>query len=252
MMGIDFRKIFFENLGLKQTIFKNISWLALAEAITRLLKLGLIVYVARILGVEGYGQFTFALVFISLLGVFSDFGLSTIVIRELSQKKEKEKEFPALLTLKILLSLATLVLIIIGSFFITKDFLIRKLIWILAFYFLFTSFSQILFAFLKARQRMEYEALARIFQALLITGIGLLIILTFPSAENLAYAYFLAGLLASILIFFFFHFKIFSLSLNWQKDIWQKFLFLSWPLGLISIFAIISRYTGTLKWVIGK
>ena len=71
--SINVKSLLFENKGLKQTIFKNTFWLALAEAITNFSKLFLIVYVARIFGVTEYGKFTFALSFVSLFSILSDF-----------------------------------------------------------------------------------------------------------------------------------------------------------------------------------
>ncbi len=243
-MKIDFRKLLFENFGLKQTIFKNTFWLATAEGITRFLKLILIIYVARILGATEYGKFAFALALVSLLAVFSDFGLSSIVTRELSRKKEREKEFSAILSLKLLLGLAVLTLVLCGSIFITPDFLIRKVIWILAIYISVSNFSEIVYAFLRARQRMEYEAITKILQAALITGAGFFVILNFPSIENLSFSYLFGGLIASIAILVFFHFKISPLKFSWQKSIWQKFLGMSWPLGLGVIFAVIAASIG--------
>jgi len=82
---------FLKNSGTKQTIAKNTFWMAVAEGITRFLKLFLIIYVARILGATEYGKFTFALAFVSLFAIFSDFGISQITTRELAQKKGKRK-----------------------------------------------------------------------------------------------------------------------------------------------------------------
>jgi len=76
------------NLGEKQTIAKNTFWLGVAEGITRFLKLFLIIYVARILGATEYGKFTFALAFVSLFAIFSDFGISTITTREIARDKD--------------------------------------------------------------------------------------------------------------------------------------------------------------------
>jgi len=100
-----------KNLGEKQTVAKNTFWLGVAEGVTRFLKLFLIIYVARILGATEYGKFTFALAFVSLFAIFSDFGISTIATREIAREKEKEKEFPSFLSLKLVLSIGTLLLI---------------------------------------------------------------------------------------------------------------------------------------------
>ena len=89
------RAFFLKNLSTKQTIAKNTFWLAVAEGITRFLKLFLIIYVARILGATEYGKFTFALAFVSLFAIFSDLGLSQITTREFAGiMREKKKSLP--------------------------------------------------------------------------------------------------------------------------------------------------------------
>ena len=95
------KTLLLENTGIKQTIFKNTFWLTLAEAISRFLGLALIIFAARILGAEGYGKFAFALSFVSVLAILADLGLSEITNRELSRNKEAEKEYPAVLSLKV-------------------------------------------------------------------------------------------------------------------------------------------------------
>ncbi len=235
------KKILFENLGVKQTVFKNTFWLTMAEVVSRLLNAILLIYVARVSGATNFGKFTFALTFVSLLVIFSDFGLSSITTREFSREKEKEKEFPAIFSLKILLSLGAFALMLFGSFFITSDPTIQKIIWILAIYILISNFSEIIYAFFRARQRMEYESWVKILKALVVSGVGFFAILNFPSIENLSYCYLFASLVALIFILVFFHFKISPLRISWRKLIWQKFLTMSWPVGLGTIFAMTYR-----------
>jgi len=245
----DFKSFLLDNKTVKQTIFKNTFWLAVAEGISRLLKLVLLIYVARILGATEYGKFTFALAFVSLFAIFSDFGLSSIITREFSREKEKEKEFSPVFSLKILLSIGALILILIGSFFVTPDPVIQKVIWILAIYIIVSGFSEIIYAFLRARQRMEYEAWAKILQAVVVTGAGFFIILSFPSVQNLSYSYLFASLAALIFILIFFHFKVYHLHINWNKLIWKRFLLMSWPLALVTISYTI--YTNTDSVMMG-
>ena len=79
-----FWSFFLDNINLKQTILKNTFWLVMAEIIIRILKLVLVIYVARILGATEYGKFTFALSFAMLFVALSDLGLSPITVREFS------------------------------------------------------------------------------------------------------------------------------------------------------------------------
>ncbi len=242
----DIKTLLFDNKTVKQTIFKNTFWLTLSLGIGKIFTFFLFIYVARILGPTQYGEFTFALAFVFLLVIFSDLGLFRIIIREFSQEKEKEKEYPALLSLKLLLVLGTLIIVLIGSFFITSDPIIRKVIWILAGYIIISNFVQIIYGFLEARQQMEYEALARIFQAVLYTGFGFFVIFNFPSVENLAYGYLIGTLVFLTFFLVFFHLKIYQLHFSWNTLIWRKYLKMSWPLALTGFFTIIYSQIDTI------
>ena len=236
---IDIKEFLFNNKSVRQTIFKNVFWLSLAEGVSRLLTFVLFIYIARILGATEYGKFTFALAFVYLLSIFSDLGISQITTREFSREKEMEKDYPAILSLKFFLILGTLILVLISSFFTISDPVIKKIIWILALYVFGGSFAQIIYAFLAARQRMEYEAWSKILQTFLFVAFGSLVIFIFPSAENLALGYLVATLIFLSLLLLFFHFKVYKLKFAFSPAIWQKFLNMSWPLALSALFVTI-------------
>lgn len=246
---MNIKTFFLENTGIKQTILKNTFWLVAAETFTSLIRLVLLVYMARILGASEYGKFTFAFSFVSILVIFSDLGILNIVTREFSRNKEKEKEFPAIVTLEIILTAGALILMMLGSFFITSDFVIRKTIWILALFILITNFFGIFYAFIRSRQRMEYEAGSKIIQNILLVGISLFFLFYFPSAVNLSYGYLFSNLTALIIFLLFFNFRFQRLKFGWDKNVF-KLLKMSWPLSLglmgsctyISISSVILGY----------
>lgn len=239
MKDKNFKNLFFQNIDIKQTIFKNTFWLAVSEGIFRFSQFLLIIYIIRILGVAEFGKFTFALAFVSIFVMLSDFGLSDITTREFSRDKENEKEYSAIISLKIFLSIGVLILILVGSFFITSDPVIQKVIWILAVFVLISNFFFIIYAFLRARQKMEYEAGVKILQALIMVGVGFFILFKFPSIENISWGYLVTNFIVLIFVLVFFHFRIQPLKLNLNKAVWQKFFKFSWPLGLASIFGAI-------------
>ena len=236
--------LLFNNHTLRQTIFKNTFWLTLSEGITRVLKLLLIVYVARILGVTEYGKFTFALSFVSLLVIFSNLGLNVITVREVS--KNKENLFPSIFSLKLILSLITLVLIYIGSFFVTSNPEIQLLIWLLGIYVLIDSFLVIICSFFRAKQKMEYEFFIKALQTITITFIGFVILFYFPSIKNLSVGYLLSSLSLFIIVYLFFYLKVYPLNFNVDINIWKDLLKMSWPLALIGIFSAFYANIGSI------
>ena len=229
-------------MTIKQTIFKNTLWLASGEGISRLFILFLIIYVARILGPNEFGIFSFAYAIVSIFVIFSNFGLTDITTRELARDRKMEQEYSAILSLKILLSILTFILIITASFFITQDDAVRKIIWILGIYILMNDFLLIIYSFFRARQKMEYEAVIRIFQAVIIAGMGFLILTYAPSIEMLSYVLLTATLITVILTLVFFSIAISPVWFVWSPNIWKKFLKLSWPIGLAVVFGVICIY----------
>jgi len=233
------KEFLFNHSSAKQVIFKNTVWLTVAEGVTRISKLALTIYVARVLGAQGYGEFNFALSVAAMFAIFSDFGLSRIVTREFAKDGEKKEEFYSILSLKLILSLGALLLMFVGSFIATPDLAIRKIIWILSFYIIFDSFSIIIFSFFNVRQQMQYEALTKILEAFLVTSMGFFIMITSPSVKGLSYAYLLGSFGGMCLIIFFFNSKVFHFKLSFDKHIWKRFLGLSWPLGLAALSSTI-------------
>ena len=233
------KSLLLDNKTIKQTIIKNTFWLTLSEIISKSLKFSLIIYVARIIGATEYGKFSFALAFVSMLVVLSDFGLNKISTREFSRNKNKKKEFLSIITLKLLLTIIVLILTVIGSFFVTSDNNIRTIMWALMFYIAFDSFTTLIYTFLRARQQMQYEALVKILQSILITGIGFFVILKIPSIQNLSRGYLVANAIALIFLLFIFHSKILHLKFCFNISVWKKFLIMAWPVGFFTIFSTI-------------
>ena len=81
------KTFFLRNTNTGQTIIKNTFWLFSSEISGRLLKMGLIIYAARVLGSSGWGVFSYAISVASLLTMFADIGISDLIIREITQKK---------------------------------------------------------------------------------------------------------------------------------------------------------------------
>jgi len=231
----DIKTFLFQNQSTGQTIFKNSLWLGLAEVVNKVLIFILFIYVARILGAAEYGKFNFAISVMYLFSILPGFVSPEIVTRELSQDKEKEKEYSDFLSLKILLGLGGTFLLVISSFFLTPDPIVRKAIWILALYNLFGVPIDIFHAFFRARQQMQYESAARILDAVLSVVFVFFVIFNFPSLVNLSYAYLAEAFFLLLAVILFFHFKIHRLTLSFDKKIWRKMFSLSWPMALVGL-----------------
>lgn len=225
--------------GIKLTLIKNTSWLSLAELITRLSKFVLIIYATRVLGPNGFGQFSFALAFVALFAIISDLGLSQLITREISQQKEKEKDFSIVLSLKIALTLLMLLVIVTYSKLTVSDPVIIKSILILSIYMFATSIGDFYYAFFQAKQKMEFEARAKIVQAIVTTISGLLLITFLRSSSALSLSYVLGGILALLYIVILYKKKTNPRPLKINAGVWKNYLKIAWPLALSGIFVTI-------------
>ena len=77
---------------LKSSLFKNFSYLAFAELISKGIGFFVMVYIARILGPGNFGKLGFAQAFTSYFGLIVNLGLDVYGARELAKDKNKAKE----------------------------------------------------------------------------------------------------------------------------------------------------------------
>ena len=235
------QNMLFANGSVRQTIFKNTFWQFVGTFGNKLLSLFLIVYAARILGAEGYGQFTFALAFVSLFVVLSHLGLPNIITREFA-RQENKNEFYAILSLEIVLILATIISIAVVSFLTVDSPEVRMLIFVLGGFLLLNSFIGTAYSYFHSQQRMEYEAGIELVQMLLLVSLGLFVLSQFPSPVNLSYAYAISAVIAFLVTIGVFSIKMFPVRLRWDVAVWKKYLSMSWPLALSAVFAILYSY----------
>lgn len=218
-------------------IAKNTMWLGSAELITRALKFALIVYATRVLGPNGFGQFSFALAFVALLSVFSDLGLAQLMIREVAQDQKKSDDFYVILALKFVLSLLTMIIALTFAKLTVANAVVLQIIIILSIYMLATTLGDFLFALLQAKQVMKHESVAKILQAVVSFISGVLLLNVVKNPFSLGYAYVFGALSALLLASFV---VLSEHSLLPKKvinvDLWVKYLAAAWPLALTGIF----------------
>lgn len=238
-MSFPLSSLLLENKGIRQTVLKNTIWLACGEIIGRSFTFVLTIYAARILGATEFGVFSFALAFVGIFMFLAHWGIFSIVTREFARDEKNETIFPALLGLKMALSIVAFAIMFLASFLATANPAIRVVVWIIAGSELVNNFFLLIYAFLEARQRMQYEAGAKILQLILVSVFGFLVLWQAPSARNLGFAYFGAMGLALVSLFVVFSLRFQRIRFRWDGAIWRRFLKLSWPIGLANALGMI-------------
>src|SRR3989344_3595090 len=79
----------FKNIALRQTIAKNTFWIFVSQIGGRLIRAGIVIYAARIIGPTEYGVFSYAISLAAIFSIFTDLGLDTAILRQSSMYPER-------------------------------------------------------------------------------------------------------------------------------------------------------------------
>ena len=240
--GIENRGLFqrlSNNSGLKKYFF-NTSWL-MAENILRLLA-GLFVgvYVARYLGPEKFGIFSYSLAFVSLFSSIAKLGLDKILIRELLNQPDKTNELlGTAFWLKVAGAVMMMVLIAGVLVFTDNTSEIKLYIFIISLGIIFQAFEVIDFYF-QAKVQVKYVSICKTVQLLILCVIKLYLI--YSEAELIWFVY--LSLIGPVLLSGFLLYAFCSKSIPlffrfFDADIAKGFLKDSWPLILSGLVIMV-------------
>lgn len=162
-----------------QKILPNIGWL-FADRILRM-GVGLVVgvWVARYLGPEKFGSYSYALAFVALFGVLSTLGLDNIVVRDIVRDPSMKNEIMGTtFVLKLLGGTIGLLLATTGIYLVRpNDTLMRALVAIISVGLVFQSFETFTFWF-QSQVQAKYIVYAKNGAFLLVALGKIILILT--------------------------------------------------------------------------
>ena len=238
------RNFFFRNNSASQTVIKNTVWLLGGEVLGRIIRFSLVIYAARILGTAEYGVFSYALSIAALLTLLADFGIAPVLTREASKNvSERSKYFATAFLIKLQLVL----IIILATIFllpqITRLDSISVLIPLIILVFVFDSFREFGFGMNRALEKMELEALIKVFLNLAVVGLGFWVLFTLPTAYNLLIAYVLGTGLAFLATAFILRSYLFSLFRFVDFSLMGHIVKTAIPIGFLQVLGALMLNT---------
>ncbi|MCJ8319606.1 MAG: flippase [Colwellia sp.] len=219
---------------------KNTSWL-LAEKILRL-TVGLFVgvWVARYLGPENFGLFSYSQSFVALFSTIAVLGLDGIVIRELVKDiTKRDKILGTVFILKLIGAILALLFIAIVIFFQSNDLQTTTVIFLIASATILQSFNAIDFYF-QSQVLSKFVVYCNAFT--LLTSSIIKVILILNEAPLIAFAYmtiFDSFILSSGLVYFYFKHKLSVMAWKFDLKLAIELLKSSWPFMLSSVIVTI-------------
>ena len=225
--------------GLIQRARRNIFYKILSES-TRILPALLFIYIARKLGDEDFGKLSFAYSFAGICFIAADFGLSTILIRNVSRQKELTKEYVGnILALKIVLSL--ICISVIGIFILFTDYPadVITILMIFGGVMFFKALVDFFCAVLNAHERMDIEALIKGANHAILFLSGTVVLTVGCGLSGLANVFLIVYLISSIIGFYMVYVIIVEIRPCLNLSFWKQILRESLPLALTVVFTVI-------------
>jgi O-antigen/teichoic acid export membrane protein len=228
-------------LSTARRVLKNFASLTFADLFCKALAFLGVVYLARVLGAEGFGRIEFAQAIVVFFLLAANQGITTFGSREIAKEKGDIKTYANhILAMRLLLALISYVFLVVFTLLVGQPAEVKNLLLLYGLA-LFT-FSLTLDWIFQGIEKMEYVALGRmISQMVYVGGLFLLVrssvqILRVPII-NIAAAMFGAVLLLSIFI------KSYGdIKLRYDRDLWKRILKQSIPMG-VSFILIKIYYT---------
>lgn len=221
-------------------IAKNTSLLLVSKIIGYIFAFLYIIYIARYLGTEGFGILSFALAFTSIFSFLADLGLNTLIVREIARNKKLAFKYLAnTLSIKIFLATITIILVDLTINLLGYPIQTIKVVYLIVFYVIFTSFIQTFYSIFQSFEKMEYQALSEILSNILMfTGVLVVIFLNL-SIISFGFVYFISSLIILGFNFLLCSWKFILPKLEFDFEFWKKSLKNSLPFAITSIFVTI-------------
>lgn len=224
----------FKNSSTKQTVAKNTFWLSVSNFGGRLIKAAVIIYAARMLGTAGYGVFSYAMTLAGFFTLFIDPGINGIVMRDItkSDASGRLRILSTTLVMKIaLIAFAVIIILFVAPSFSTLPGA-TLLLPVVAVIIVFDSMREFFSSFIRAHEKMEWEA-----GIFLLTNVGILIAgLAFlfhsPTPLSLGWGYAIGTVLGALVATWTLRSYLKNIFTHFSKDLILPILRSAWPFAI--------------------
>ncbi len=204
--------------------------------ITNLLAFGFVIYVTRFLGVMEFGKYAFAKSFLEILVVWSDLGLSQLLIREVARKKEElAAYFFDFLAIKFIYTVFTFGLIALLIHLLGYESKVKMIVYILAGANLIFSFSGAIGSVFQGYERMEFKSSLSVGRTILQIFLGV-ILLNGYGVIGLCYAILVTNIIHFLFSLYLLQKRFLRISFHVHFSTWWSLIREGFSFGIGSVF----------------
>ncbi|MFA5014639.1 MAG: flippase [Actinomycetota bacterium] len=224
-------------------IFKNTVSLLGNKILTGLINLFFISYLARCLSREGFGMYTTIVTFIGFANIFADFGISTVIIREIAQDKTKANElFNNSIFLSLVFSLTAWLGVAAVAVFLNYPKPLILLIVLAGSSIIFNSIISRLTAVLSAFEKMEIFSFVGAVLSFLFALLGIFLLRSGFGLSGIVALMILGSLITAIILFYVVQKGFVELKFSYDSKIVYSLLNQAFPIFiLISISILLGK-----------
>lgn len=230
-----------------RTIAKNTTALFSTQIIGYILLFFASIYMARYLGTEDFGILSLAIALTSIFFIFTDFGLNTLIVREVSRDKSLYNNFFLnSVIIKCLLAIITMFITYLTVIVLNYPFDVASVIYIVMLSVIFNSFTGVINSIFQAYEKMEYQSISNILNGIVLLGFVLLAIQNSLDLIFFAEIYLISSviiLIYSVLVYLL-EFKVSRTEIS--TEFWKETMMEAWPFGLNSLFALVFVWIDSL------
>lgn len=162
---------------MEKKILEKSAWLYLGQVFVKTISFIYTLFLARSLGVDGFGLYVAALSYFALISTLADFGITRFVTREVSLGQEKvSKLLTSAVVLRLVILLASVSVFLGSVYFLDPDTTRRNLFLLAVLAVLPQSVTLTLDAAFIALLKTKYSALGTIMMSVFITVLGVFLV----------------------------------------------------------------------------
>jgi O-antigen/teichoic acid export membrane protein len=233
------KKFLLKNTSTRQTVLKNTFWIGASTTLVKIFRASIIIYSARLLGTEQYGVFTYAMSLAAIFAVFSDMGLSSILVRELSKNTEKMREYFSTALIVKVGFLSAMILLIIGvAPFLSRFDSSTALMPVIALSIVFESLRSFFYAIPRAESKMQLEAGISIINEIFCIVLIMVVFLKNPTPSSLAYSLMIGNGIGCVVALFSIRKYLHHAQKYFVRALVIPLIKLTIPFAILSVFGI--------------
>jgi O-antigen/teichoic acid export membrane protein len=181
---------------------KNSVLLFGGNAISAVISFVITVYIARVLSVPDFGSYITVISFVTLFGIFTDFGINTVIIREGAKNPENTHHLIfSSMGIKFFMSLASMLAVIVFDIFTPYTFEVKALIVLMSITLLMGGIGSMFSAVFSIYQDMKYISIIQIAERITFSSRAVVFLIAGLGVPGVILAIIIAAFVSLILNF---------------------------------------------------